>query len=55
MMSFSNQQPQPTTEEAKELWKKEVLVYRPWQPDELKEVAGSSDPQKTGGVSDGPM
>ncbi|KAG7522211.1 hypothetical protein JOB18_016165 [Solea senegalensis] len=47
-LTFPN--PRPTGEEEYVHWDPEVLVYRPWQPDELKEIAGElPDPQKTGG------
>ena len=50
LMMFPNPQPQPTGDGANANWDPEVLVYRPWQPDELKEVAETlPDPQKTGG------
>ncbi|KAG7459166.1 hypothetical protein JOB18_008882, partial [Solea senegalensis] len=50
MLTFPNPQPRPTGEEEYVHWDPEVLVYRPWQPDELKEIAGElPDPQKTGG------
>ncbi|KAL7402848.1 hypothetical protein ABVT39_020836 [Epinephelus coioides] len=49
MMVFPNPQPRPTGEQAHSHWDPEVFVYRPWQPDELKEVAEElPDPQKTG-------
>ncbi|XP_051249618.1 uncharacterized protein LOC127359668 [Dicentrarchus labrax] len=48
MMRFPNPQLMPSDGSAE--WDPEVFVYRPWQPDELKEVAGElPDPQKAGG------
>lgn len=50
MMTFPNPQPRPTGEQAQAHWESEVFVYRPWQPDALKEIAVEIlDPQKTGG------
>ena len=49
MMMFPNPQPQATGDGADANCDPDVLVYRPWQPDELKEVAETlPDPQKNG-------